>query len=735
MYKLPNYLIAMTEGNTEKENIIIAGNTRISVILPGVIRVEQGKREVVFTDSATQKVWFRKHGITFFETKLEGNKIHIRTSIVEVCINCRNGKVLYSKIKGKKRGINKKNNLKGTARTLDQCAGAVQLGEGVLSLDGIAILDDSKSLLVMDDGRILPRKSKGKDYYIFAYGNDYVSAVQALYKLCGNVPLIPRYALGNWWSRYKAYTQDEYERLMLKFEEKRIPFSVATIDMDWHWVNLESLLKGKKIDLGKKNGLGFGWTGYSWNTELFPDYKRFLRFLKGHNLKITLNLHPASGVRCYENQYKDMAEAVGINPLSGDVIDFDITDTKFIEAYFKYLHNPYEEDGVDFWWIDWQQGKKSKVAGLDPLWALNHYHYLNAARKNKRPLILSRYSGLGSHRYPLGFSGDTWITWAALRFQPYFTANAANCGYTWWSHDIGGHLFGGKDEELYVRWIQFGVFSPICRLHSSNNAKGKEPWNYSEEICKVASDFLRLRKKLVPYLYTMNYRNYKEGRALCEPLYYSYKEEEAYKFRNEYMFGSQLLVCPVTTKMNKRLQRAITKLYLPEGRWTNIFNGEIFPGGKVVEVSSSLEEMPVFAKEGAIIPFSLDEGNGVKNPEKLLWKIYRGNNTFELYEDDGETKDYMDDKMSITRVTQKLERDTLRLQVEGVSQADYLPEKREHTFVFGDILHAEKITVMVNGDIADYTIEKTEKAFLIRIRKGNVDDNICIELKGIEVRE
>ena len=133
------------------------------------------------------------------------------------------------------------------------------------------------------------------------------------------------------------------------------------------------------------------------------------------------------------------------------------------------------------WWIDWQQGSESRFPGVDPLWLLNHYHFLRSARKEKRPFIFSRYAGPGSHRYPAGFSGDSVTSWNSLRFQPYFTATAANIGYGWWSHDIGGHCAGKKDPELMMRWVQLGVFSPIMRLHSTSNLfNGKEPWKLDE---------------------------------------------------------------------------------------------------------------------------------------------------------------------------------------------------------------------------------------------------------------
>ena len=213
------------------------------------------------------------------------------------------------------------------------------------------------------------------------------------------------------------------------------------------------------------------------------------------------------------------------------------------------LHRGLEDDGVDFWWLDWQSGPHSRVAGIDPLWMLNHFHFLDSARDGRRPLTFSRYAGPGSHRYPVGFSGDTVISWASLAFQPYFTATASNIGYGWWSHDIGGHMFGGKDDELATRWVQLGVFSPILRLHSGANPfTAKEPWTFEPAARAVMTEHLRLRHRLVPYLHTMNHRAASEGRPLVEPLYHRWPSaDEAYDQPNQFLFGSELVVAPLTT--------------------------------------------------------------------------------------------------------------------------------------------------------------------------------------------
>lgn len=185
-------------------------------------------------------------------------------------------------------------------------------------------------------------------------------------------------------------------------------------------------------------------------------------------MKVTLNDHPADGVRAFEDVYPEFAAYMGVDQEKGEPVLMDFTNRKLLEGYFKYVYEKIEKkDGVDFWWIDWQQGTNTAIPGLDPLWMLNHYHTMHSQKKDGKGLIFSRYAGPGSHRYPVGFSGDTVITWESLDFQPYFTATASNIGYGWWSHDIGGHMMGYKNDELSLRWLQLGVFSPIMRLHST----------------------------------------------------------------------------------------------------------------------------------------------------------------------------------------------------------------------------------------------------------------------------
>lgn len=724
---LKQSLIAKTNGKCPDKQIVLGENYRISIITPSLFRIETGNK-ASFIDDATQSVWFRNIESVEFTQQIEKGVLTVTTDCVKLLFNTKNGKVKRIDLLKENRSatLKTKGNLKGTRRTLDMTFGAVKLSKGLVSLSGVSYFDDSLSIILSADGTLKERQAGVKDIYVFAYGYNYQSAIQDLYKLCGQVPLIPRYALGLWWSRYKAYTQTEYLELMQEFYDKNIPITVATVDMDWHWTDLNKQF-GEKYParIGVDNPVTGGWTGYSWNTHLFPDYRSFLKWLQDHNYKVTLNLHPKDGIRYFEDMYKDMAIAMGVDPNSKQTIEFDITDSRFINNYFDIVHKPYEKEGVDFWWIDWQQGTKSKIKNLDPLWVLNHYHFLDNAEDGRMPLILSRYAGIGSHRYPLGFSGDAVINWHVLNFQPYFTANATNVGYTWWSHDIGGHHFGYRDEELYLRWLQFGVFSPIMRLHSTcNEMLGKEPWRYRGDISVLAIDLLRLRHKLLPYLFTMNYRTHTQGLALCEPMYYKHPtEKEAYNVPNQYYFGTELIACPITKKANKKSGLAKVKVWLPKGRWTDILSGNIYNGDEVYEMYRDIASFPLFAKEGAIIPLTDANSNSVQNPTFIELLLTRGNGQFELYEDNSKT-DY-DEHKAFTKYQIKEDNNNITLIINPVEgDLSVLPLSRDYKLNFFDVIKMEKYTVRVDGVETQYNVDNTEYS----------NKNAVIELKDISAK-
>ncbi|KAH8690286.1 putative alpha-xylosidase [Talaromyces proteolyticus] len=523
--------------------------------------------------------------------------------------------------------------LGGTARTLDEANGRIPLESGIMARGGFTSVDDSESMLFDTDGWITVRApGVGRvDGYLFAYGHDFREAIKTFYALSGPQPLLPRWAMGNWWSRYYAYHADEYLALVDRFHSEGIPLSVAVLDMDWHLVDDPRIAQAGVT----------GWTGYTWNKQLFPDPPAFMKKLHERGLHISLNDHPADGVQSFEDPYEEMAKVLNHDTSHGDPIPFDITNRAFLDAYFDILHRRFESEGIDLWWVDWQQGKHSRIPGVDPLWVLNHFQFLDSKQNGQLPLTFSRYAGPGSHRYPVGFSGDSIVTWESLQFQPEFTASASNIGFGWWSHDIGGHMHGVKDNELLVRWVQYGTFSPILRLHSSNNPWNiKEPWNLPVQYKSVMSEFLRLRHRLIPYLYTMNVRAAVEGLPLVQPMYWAYAErEEAYEFPNQYLFGSELMVVPVTSPENPTSRQALTRAWLPPGRrQVDISTGIVYNSDRLLWLSRKLSEFPVFASEGAIIPLDVasEPGNNCKNPDGIeILLIVGADGYFELVEDNG----------------------------------------------------------------------------------------------------
>ncbi len=732
----------VTDAITSSTQVFTYDSYRFSVITPCLLRVEKNEHGK-FCDYPTQSVINRNFCAAGMSGKVHGGIVTIVTESTEFHYNI--DKDVMSLIKlsdGRIVNDYKKGNLKGTTRTLDNVNGSTKLGDGVISLSGVAVLDDSTSLILKQNGKILPREVKEKDVYYFAYGYNYREAVKDLFNLSGNTPLIPRFTLGNWWSRYKAYTQEEYTCLMQRFLDEKIPVTVATIDMDWHWVDVVRKFGKDATDGGPRNNLFEifynvllpGWTGYSWNTDLFPDHKAFLKWLKDNGFKITMNLHPASGCKFYEDAYEDFCEYMGIDKNTKQQINFDITDEKFIEGYFRFLHHPHENEGVDFWWIDWQQGKKTAVEGLDPLWALNHYHSGDIARDGKRPLILSRFAGAGSHRYPLGFSGDTVQTWESLDFQPYFTSTASNIGYSWWSHDIGGHCRGYRDDELYLRWLQYGVFSPINRLHStSNEFMGKEPWMYNKFVEENAIKFLKFRHRLIPYIYSMNRLTEKNGKCLIEPMYYEApRDNRAYNCPNEYMFGTEMIVCPITEKCDKTTGLAGTKAFLPKGRYTDIFTGRIYNGNCETYLFRDQSSIPVLAKAGAIIPLSVDcDSNSTANPANLELLISRGNNSFTLYEDDGETLAYKDGAFCETEYRVSDFGNSLNFTV-SASKGDtsLVPEARNYILSFIDISACGDISVKADGKDKMFRVIKDRNILKIEITDVSCNEEITVKLEN-----
>jgi alpha-glucosidase len=351
-------------------------------------------------------------------------------------------------------------------------------------------------------------------------------------------------------------------------------------------------------------------------------------------------------------------------------VPFDIADKKYATNYMDLLHHPLEKQGIDFWWLDWQQEQRTSLPGVMPTWWLNYVHFTDQQREGKRPLLFHRWGGLGNHRYQIGFSGDTISVWDSLAFQPWFTATAANVGYAYWSHDIGGHVPGAVDPELYTRWVQFGAFSPILRTHTTKNPDSERRiWAYPEPYASILRTTFQLRYALQPYLYTEARRTYDTGVAFFRPLYYDWPySAPAYDAKNEYLFGDMMLAAPVVAPADKVTGLASEKIWLPAGEWFEWPTGKRLDGPAQVDRSFSIDQTPVYLKTGAIVPMQppmLHTGEKPVDPLIVnVWPLGTGESSnYSVYEDSGVSVEYQRGVFARTPIKAEQKGDTLHVEI------------------------------------------------------------------------
>ena len=648
-------LVAVGQNNpvADPQATIVEGNARFTLLTPWLIRMEWADSGR-FTDQASLVFINRRLPAPHFTTDRKNGWLTLTTSGLELRYKTGSGtftadnlEIRFS-VEGRKLvwryGMPDTANLGGTIRTLDGIDGATPLEPGLLSRDGWVVVDDAERPLFdnSDWPWVVPAPGGDrKDLYFFGYGHEYRKTLHDFTLVAGKIPMPPRFAFGLWWSRYWAYTDQELKELVGEFDTHDVPLDVLVVDMDWHltfnlrWSN----------DVRDQAGQRLGWTGYTWDRNYFPDPPGFLSWCEGKGLKTPLNIHPASGIQPHEEVYPAMAKAMGIDPATKKYVPFDIVDKKFATNYMNLVMQPLERMGVDFWWLDWQQWGTTKIPGVTPTWWLNYVFFTDMERRGrKRPLLFHRWGGLGNHRYEIGFSGDVISSWPSLAFQTYFTPTAANVGYGYWSHDIGGHIPGPVSEEMYTRWIQFGIFSPVIRTHTTKNGKAERRiWGFSPAGFTTMRNAILLRYALIPYIYTASRTAYDTGISLCRPMYYDYPgSAEAYAFPHQYMFGDRILVSPVAAPVDTISLRAQKEIWLPEGSWIEWFSGTTLKGPAAIRREFTSDEIPLYVKAGAIIPMQPPMKNThEQSVDPLILTLFPGPaDSIGVYDDEGNSTDY-----------------------------------------------------------------------------------------------
>lgn len=731
MYQLgEQFEIDYTKGKANESSIIVGGKYRFTILTERLIRLEYSEHGI-FNDEPTQLVWNRLFDVPKFDIRQDERYLEITTTYFKITY------VKEQKFSGTK--ISPMANLKvellntdrvwyyghpevrnfgSPAYLLSDHKGKTKFGQGLYSLDGFASFDDSKDYIMKPGGIIVPNENDHIDLYLFMYLNDFHLCLQDYFALTGYPALLPRYALGNWWSKNEAYNDASLKNVVDNFEKNEIPLSVILLDKDWHL----------RTYLGKEHLK----TGFTFNKEYFKAPFEMISYLHSKGIRVGLNINPTEGFYDIDEYYE---KAKGyLTPDDSGVIPFQILNPKWIDVYLKLFIHPLDALGVDFYWID--HFNRSK---LEEMQLLKHYHIYDMKRNYKRrPMILGYNSAIAPHRYPVLYSGKTIVGWDALKMIPMHNAAASNIGVSWWSHDIGGYFKGIEDNELYIRYVQLGVFSPILKFGADSGKYYKrEPWRWSVKTSTIAKDYLNLRHKMIPYLYSEAYKYHKFGVPVVQPVYYKYPElYDDVLFRNEYYFGSELFVSPIVSKKDYVMDRVIHKFYIPDGIWYDFVTGKKFPGGREYVSFFRDQDYPVFAKAGSIIPFGYNDNlNDTTPPNNIEIQIFPGqSNVYKLYEDDGVSDLYRKGFYLLSSIDYNYLRNNYTVIVRALDgKSGIVPEHRNYKVIFRNTKKADVVLAYQDTEPISSISYVDGADFIVEVEDVKTISQLTINCKGKDI--
>lgn len=609
-------------------------------------------------------------------------------------------------------------NYKAPGLTTDMTDGKVKFSKGLYSADGFAAIYDEDGIVFSEDGTITKREEGYCDVYVFLYLKDFAQCLKDYFYLTGEPALIPRFALGSWWSRNVPYDDNSLKELVDKFEDEEIPLSVLVLNSDWHVRNKQ----GKKLVE----------SGFTWNTNKFHNPNLMIDYLHKQGIRVGLEINPGEGIYPEEASYEKI---VNYLPATKDgVIAFDVLNPRFLEVYLKLLIHPLDAIGVDFYNITYRN--KEDLTGL---WILNHYEFNDMKRDYKRrPLVLSNNALVNPHKYPVLYAGRSTVGWDTLKEVPFYNVSAANNGVSFFAHDIGGYYKGTEDNELYTRFVQLGTFSPILKFGSDSGKYYKrEPWRWSYKTSQIVKRYLRLRKQLIPYLYAESYKYYKYGMPLVMPIFY--KAPEYYddlKYRNEYYLGTELFVSPIINKKDYVMNRSVHKFYIPEGTWYDFMTGKKFPGGREYISFFKDEDYPVFAKAGAIIPLGYNERlNDINPPKNIEIHVFPGkSNQYNLYEDDGVSDLYKRGYYLLTSIEYNYLPNNYTMIIRSIEgKSGIVPEKRNYKIRFRNTKQANDVIVYFNSQQCEYESYVDDADFIVEVKDMPSIGQLTINCKGKDI--
>ncbi len=585
----------------------------------------------------------------------------------------------------------------------------------------------------------------GELNYYFIYGPSIKDVIDRYTELTGRPFLPPLWALGHQQCRYSYYPAENVLELAKRYREKDIPCDVIYLDIDY--------MDSYKI--------------FTWSNVRFPDPKKLTDELGRMGFKLVTIIDP--GVKA-ESGYKPFIEGVKggyfCRRPNGEIFfgrlwpgtcafpDFARED---VRDWWASLHEILFREGVSGIWNDMNEpallgeqrtierdvihiedGKEVTHAKIHNVYALleamGTFKAFRKFRKNMRHFILSRSGYAGIQRYAAVWTGDNTSNWEHLWLQIPMLLGMGLSGMPFVGADVGGFI-GSPTPELLVRWYQLAAFIPLCRNHTSRGTFDQEPWVYGEYYESIIRRYLKLRYRLLPYLYTLFKEASEKGYPIMRPLLFEYQDDpNTYTIDDEFLIGENLLIAPVLKEgCDKRL------VYLPKGTWVDYWTHKVYKGPTYVSIEAPLDKMPIFVKNGSIIPMQPEMNYvGERDPDPLTLDVYllSGEASFTLYEDDGVTLDYVKGIYYEREFRCRRTEDVIELEA-SETRGKYVPSRKSLVFKVNlvsskpkGVLLNNKILKAVsslgdlkegwhydpNRNILHVAVPEEKKGFLVRIK-------------------
>ena len=556
------------------------------------------------------------------------------------------------------------------------------------------------------DGMSFESTGSQADYY-FMYGKNTDGVVAQMRNLTGQVPMFPLWTLGYWQSRERYVSQDELLSVVKKYRELGVPLD--GIIQDWQYWSTDNAY----------------WNAINWGNPAFPNPKGMIDEVHDLNAHIIISVWPSFGPKTelYKTfEEKNMLLTMETFPTGARV--FDAYNPEARKIYWNAMNENIFSIGMDGWWLDATEpelvnpkesdfdhityaGAFRNVFNAFPLVTVGGVSdHQRAVTSNKRVFILTRSAFAGQQRYgAVSWSGDVDANWESLRNQIPAALNFSLCGIPYWNSDIGGFWIREHDfknplqndgyKELYVRWLQFGTFSPMMRSHGTNAPR--EIWQFgnrgSVEFDAIEK-YINLRYQLLPYMYSTAWNITQNAGSFINPLFADFSnDKKTYAIDDEFLFGKSLLIAPVT-----EAQQKTKAVYLPQGAdWYDFWTNEVINGGQEIECETPINIIPLYVKAGTILPVAEKvQYAAEKKWDNLVVSVYPGaNGEFTLYEDENNNYNYENGAYSTIKMTWNDQEKTLTIGKREGSFNEML-EKRTFNIKLINTDEAKEITYTGN---------------------------------------